>query len=66
MITIISPSKTLDFEKNRELIITSKPELLEESEKIMLALRKKSTSKLMELQSISKSLAELNFERNQA
>jgi len=66
MVTIISPSKTLDFEKNRELNITSRPELLEDSEKIMLALQKKSTSKLMELQSISKNLAELNFERNQA
>lgn len=66
MLAIISPSKTIDFEKNRELVITSKPELLVESDKIMVALRKKSAGKLMELQSISKNLAELNFERNQA
>jgi len=65
MLTIISPSKTLDFETNRELSIQSEPGLLEDSEKIMKVLQKKSAEKLMELQSISKNLAELNFERNQ-
>lgn len=65
MISIISPAKTLDFDKARELNESTRPVLLSEAEKIMNALKKKSVKKLMEMQSISKNLAELNYERNQ-
>ncbi len=65
MISVVSPSKTLDFENSRELKQKTQPVLLDESEKIMEALKKKSVKKLMELQSISKNLAELNYPRNQ-
>ncbi len=65
MITIVSPSKTLDFENSRALQLKTTPQLVEESAKLMEALKKKSVKKLMELQSISRNLAELNYERNQ-
>lgn len=65
MLTVISPAKSLNFEEASKAPFFTEPQMLSESEKIMAALSKKSANKLMDLQGISKNLAELNFERNQ-
>jgi len=65
MIVVVSPSKSLDFENKSPFEIYSEPEMLLESEKLMKVLKKKSPNKLMDLMSISESLGQLNFERNQ-
>lgn len=65
MIAVISPAKTLDFEYSRIIGPVTTPVFLDEAEKVNKALRRKSRKKLMELQGISKALAELNYHRNQ-
>ncbi len=60
MLAIISPSKTLDFEKPFELPAGSDPEMVTQSKKLVTALRKKSPAALAELMDISQNLAELN------
>ncbi|MGB0404163.1 MAG: peroxide stress protein YaaA [Salibacteraceae bacterium] len=65
MIVVLSPAKTLNFENPSKSVEFTDPPLLEESEKIMNALKKKSVKKLIELQGISQNLGEINFERNQ-
>lgn len=65
MLLVISPAKSLDFETKSNAKSFSEPQLLADSERIMTALKKKSVNKLMQMQDISKNLAELNFERNQ-
>lgn len=65
MIAVISPAKSLDFESNRAIGPDSAPHFLDESFKVNRSLRKYSRKKLMELQGISKELADLNFNRNQ-
>lgn len=65
MLSVISPAKTLDFETSIAFKARNQPVLLDQSERVMNTLKKKSVNKLMDLQAISKNLAELNYERNQ-
>jgi cytoplasmic iron level regulating protein YaaA (DUF328/UPF0246 family) len=66
MIVLISPAKTLDFEENSKAEYFTLPRFTDEASRIMQTLKKKSTARLMQLQNISRELAELNFERNQS
>ncbi len=62
---VISPAKSLDFEKELPTKKYSHPEYLAQAEKINKVLRKKKPKALSELMSISDNLAQLNWERNQ-
>lgn len=62
---VISPAKSLDFEKELPTKKYSHPEYLEQAEKINKVLKKKKPKALSELMSISDNLAQLNWERNQ-
>ena len=63
---VISPAKSLDFETSLPTDRYSLPGFLEKSEKLNKVLAKKSPKTLSKLMSISDSLAQLNWERNQA
>ncbi|UTW63219.1 peroxide stress protein YaaA [bacterium SCSIO 12741] len=65
MITVISPAKSLDFESPAPNVGFTEPALIDQSERVMQSLRKKSVNKLMQMQDISRNLAELNYGRNQ-
>ena len=65
MKVIISPAKSLDFEKQLPTNLSSKPVFLNEAEKINSLLKIKSQKSIKDLMKISEKLAELNWERNQ-
>ncbi len=65
MLIIISPAKSLNFEEKPVTSAYTVPEFLEESEKLVIRLRKMSPAQLSELMSISRNLGELNFQRYQ-
>ncbi len=62
MIAILSPAKSLDFEKQIDLE-TTQPRFKQETNQIIEVLKKKSTGEIQDLMSISDKLAELNVER---
>ncbi len=62
---VISPAKSLDFDSALPTDKYSQPQFLELSEKLNKVLVKKKPKALSELMSISDSLAQLNWERNQ-
>ncbi len=62
MIAILSPAKSLDFEKQFDLEAT-KPRFNKETKSIIEVLKEKSSNEIQELMSISDKLAELNVER---
>ena len=64
MILLISPAKTLDFSET-ELTNHSTPRLLEDSEKLVAVLKKKSARSLKKLMNVSDAIAELNVDRFQ-
>ena len=63
---IISPAKSLNFEKELPTSKASQSVFLFESERINKLLKKKSVAGLGNLMGISKKLSQLNWERNQA
>jgi len=63
MVIVISPSKTLDFEKTINNQLHSLPEFVKESSVLIKPLRKLSVGQLMNLMDISPKLAQLNQER---
>lgn len=63
---IISPAKSLDFETNVPTQRFTQADFLEQSERIQNTLKKKSAKSLSKLMTISESLGQLNYERNQA
>lgn len=65
MLIIISPAKTLDFQKEISNTDFSIPENLAKSELLVNTLKKKSPKKLSELMNISPKLAQLNHGRFQ-
>jgi len=65
MILLISPAKTLDF-SDTDLKKYSTPRLLDDSEKLVSVLKKKSARSLKKLMSVSDNIAELNVERFQS
>ena len=62
---VISPAKSLDFESEIPTSTYSQPLFLEEAQKLNAILKKKRPKALSQLMSISDSLAQLNWERNQ-
>lgn len=62
---LISPAKSLDFQKPLPTEHFSEPVFSEEATRINLLLKKKSPKLLRKLMNISDQLAELNWERNQ-
>ncbi|MDO7616508.1 MAG: peroxide stress protein YaaA, partial [Flavobacteriaceae bacterium] len=63
---IISPAKSLNFEKELPTSKASQSVFLSESERINKLLKKKSVASLGNLMGISQKLSQLNWERNQA
>lgn len=63
MVIVISPSKTLDFEKPVYQKLSTQPEFVKEAEVLIKPLRKLSVGQLMNLMDISPKLAQLNQER---
>ena len=63
---VISPAKSLNFEKELPTTQFTQSGLLKESKKVHAVLKQKSPSELSELMSISDKLADLNWQRNKA
>ncbi len=63
MLIVISPSKTLDFEKPVNQLFSTQPEFVKEASILIKPLRKLSVDQLMDLMDISAKLAQLNQER---
>ena len=61
---VISPAKSLDFTRSLPTESNSKACFLREAESLNNILRDKSPQELSELMSISSSLGELNYQRN--
>jgi cytoplasmic iron level regulating protein YaaA (DUF328/UPF0246 family) len=66
MILVISPAKTLDFQRVNETLPTTKPEFLEEAKELVNELRKYDAYSLEKLMKISPKLAKPNYERIQS
>lgn len=62
---VISPAKSLDFERQLPTDKYSEGQFLKEAERLNKILKKKSVRSLKKLMSISTELGELNYERNQ-
>ena len=62
---IISPAKSLDFESKVPTSLHTQPQFLEDSVKLNKKLKILSRKKIADFMSISKDLAELNYQRNQ-
>ena len=62
---VISPAKTLEFNKPVPIQTFSECAFLKQAEKLNAILKKKSPKKLMELMDISENLSTLNYQRNQ-
>ncbi len=62
---VISPAKSLDFNRTVPTSEFSQPRFLAEAERLNKLLKKKSARSLSKLMSISDSLSRLNYERNQ-
>jgi hypothetical protein len=62
MIAVISPAKTLDFEKQIEFT-SSKPDFKTEANKLVKVMREKTTADLRNMMDISEDLASINVER---
>ena len=63
MLIVISPSKTLDFEKPVNQLFSTQPEFVKEASILIKPLRKLGVDQLMNLMDISAKLAQLNQER---
>ena len=63
MLIVISPSKTLDFNKQIDIQEYTLPEFVKEASTLIKPLRKLSVEQLMEMMGISFKLAQLNQER---
>jgi len=62
---VISPAKSLNFEKQLPTLSHTEPEFLKQATTIQNTLKKKKPKQLSELMDISEKLAELNWQRNQ-
>ena len=63
---VISPAKSLNFEKQLPTTTFSEPQFLKQASTIQKTLKKKKPKVLSQLMEISEKLAELNWERNQS
>ena len=62
---VISPAKSLNFEKELPTLNYTEPQFLKQATTIQNTLKKKKPNQLSELMDISEKLAELNWQRNQ-
>jgi cytoplasmic iron level regulating protein YaaA (DUF328/UPF0246 family) len=62
---VISPAKSLNFEKALPTEVFSQPSFLKESKQVHQVLKQKKPAELSDLMDISDKLADLNWERNQ-
>ncbi|WP_373072826.1 peroxide stress protein YaaA [Zeaxanthinibacter enoshimensis] len=62
---VISPAKSLDYERELPIKTHTQPRFLQEAEKLNKVLAKKSPRSLAKLMNISADLADLNWQRNQ-
>ncbi|MEO0046890.1 MAG: hypothetical protein RL705_2081 [Bacteroidota bacterium] len=62
---VISPAKSLNFEKEVPTLICTEPQFLKQATTIQNTLKKKNPKQLSALMDISEKLAELNWQRNQ-
>jgi cytoplasmic iron level regulating protein YaaA (DUF328/UPF0246 family) len=62
---VISPAKSLNFEKALPTMSFTEPQFLKQAATIQNTLKKKKPKQLSELMDISEKLAELNWQRNQ-
>ncbi|PJE43865.1 MAG: hypothetical protein CUR32_03790 [Flavobacterium sp.] len=62
---VISPAKSLNYEKTVPVSTYTEPQFLKQAATIQNTLKKKKPSQLSELMDISAKLAELNWQRNQ-
>jgi len=62
---VISPAKSLDFEKQLPTTKTTEAQFLKQSQRLNKLLKKKSARSLSKLMHISDALGQLNYERNQ-
>ncbi len=65
MITLLSPAKSLDYKTERKTTISSTPELIDESVRLVDVMRKKSAKKIASLMKVSDQIAQLNYDRYQ-
>ncbi len=65
MICIVSPAKSLSFDKYEPSDSNTKPDFLKESQRLINQLKKKSPKSISKLMSVSDNLAELNYQRFQ-
>ncbi len=65
MLIVISPAKSLDFNTPPVTTSYTMPEMLDDSEKLAVRLKKMSPKQISKLMNISKDLGELNFKRYQ-
>jgi cytoplasmic iron level regulating protein YaaA (DUF328/UPF0246 family) len=63
---VISPAKSLNFDKELPTAQFTQPALLKESKKVHSVLKQQSPAELSQLMSISDKLADLNWQRNKA
>ncbi len=63
MLMVISPAKTLDYESKPVTRRSTKPELLDYSERLIECLREYPVAELSRLMKLSDKLSQLNFER---
>ncbi|WP_296683735.1 peroxide stress protein YaaA [Flavobacterium sp.] len=63
---VISPAKSLNFEKELPTTQFTQPILLKESKKVHAVLKQKTPAELSQLMAISDKLADLNWQRNKA
>jgi uncharacterized protein len=62
---VLSPAKSLNFEKELPTALYSQPSFLKDSRKVHKVLKQKKPATLSELMTISDKLAQLNWQRNQ-
>lgn len=65
MLIVISPAKTLDTSSEIKTTISSEPQFLNQTEKIVTVLKKKNAKAISKLMGISPNLGQLNYERFQ-
>ena len=66
MISLLSPAKTLDFETNYNFSQNTIPDFLEDSQELILELRKMNCKDISKTMTLSDKLSELNFKRYQS
>lgn len=66
MLIVLSPAKNLDFEPADGRLKTTEPRFMEDTEKLIGTLRKKSARQIGQLMSLSEKLSTLNAERYKA